>query len=289
MTHADPEDRGRGIAVSTGHVAFVLKLVLGIGKNAVDVRALRERIVVANGSAQALNFGLLLTSIGRIIAVFKVSIADSKHAEAAAERGIDAGDHAVALELIATEIIGNSSVLVAFARALGIHVVVVLRAQIGLHNLEVVGAAEREGIAVVGILAINVIPDFVSFVVILVPVVGPVVPVGCGNEAQAAKLVGRADSCVAVGRRLAFRVAERRNHVLLIIFDILLVLRIHIEGILRIDAGAGEFRRLVGEGVVEAAVANHVGRRFHSAGPGCAERRDVAHQAIRAIVTERFP
>ena len=208
MSHAYPEDRGRGIAVSTSHVAFVLKLVLGIGKNAVNVRSLRERIVVADGSAQALNFGLL-TSIARIIAVFKVRIADSKHAEAAAEGGIDAGDHAVALELIGAEVIGNSGVLVAFARALGIHVVEVLRAQIGLHNLEVVGAADRESIAVVGILAINVIPDFVSFVVILVPVIGPVVPVGCGNEAQAAKLVGRADSRVAVGRRLAFGVAER--------------------------------------------------------------------------------
>lgn len=288
MTHADPEDRGRGIAVSTSHVAFVLKLVLGIGKNAVNVRSLRERIVVADGSAQALNFGLL-TSIARIIAVFKVRIADSKHAEAAAERGIDAGDHAVALELIGAEVIGNSGVLVTPFRALGIHVVEVLRAQISLHNLEVVGAAEREGIAVVGILAINVIPAFGGGVISFVPVVGPVVPVGCGNEAQAPKIVGRADSCVAVGRRLAFRVAERRNHVLLIIFDILLVLRIHIEGILRIDAGAGEFRRLVGNGVVEAAVANHVGRGFNRTGPGCAERRDVAHQAIRAIVMELFP
>ena len=86
----EPEDHLRGVGLhGLGFIAargnLLVQIVARVARGSVDVRALRERIVVAVGSAQALNFGLL-TCFGRIIAVFKISIADGKHAEAAAER-----------------------------------------------------------------------------------------------------------------------------------------------------------------------------------------------------------
>ena len=121
--------------------------------------------------------------------------------------------------------------------------------------------------------------------------VRPVVPVNRCNEVQTADAIGSTDSGITGGRRFAFG-SGKRITVRLAFHSVGIrpfILRVAVEGVLSVDAEAGEFGRLVGDGVVHAAVANHERGAFNRAGPGSAERREVARQAVGTVVMELFP
>ena len=91
MTQTDDHGVCRGICINSGGTASGrgFPLILHVGRNSINVRALAERIVIANAHNITLEVEALVASLGIFEAVgrFSVNIAETKERLAPPQRG----------------------------------------------------------------------------------------------------------------------------------------------------------------------------------------------------------
>ena len=224
----EPEDHLRGVGLhGLGFIAargnLLVQIVARVARGSVDVRALRERILVAD---RARNAGRADAAV-----VDELSIAPAEHQEhfARTRRDVRACRNAVALHHAVAELAVAELKRHDFRRARQLPLIVeILAGQIELAEVELVVRADRNGEAVVGLLRVGALA-------------APGRPFNRRDGAQAFAAVRNADRAVAVRRAFVFFRAFRT------------VVRIGVRRPLEVAGEAGKRRRLVGDHVVEAA------------------------------------
>ena len=227
MNHAHRQLVAVGRSVGA---VLLFDLFLRIAAHHVDGRALRERIVVANRSDPAREVD--------VVRVVHVAVADLALDDAAAERVVGADAQAVAVNKAVVTVFSSffKEVLKASQRHAGtstsaheFHVVEPLAEGKELQAIaERVVAADRNGIAVIEILRIRAVAAVHRCV-------------GNDNAFKSAALVTHSQRCITVGAGLAFNA----NFLLAVV----------LEGVLRIAREAGEGRRHIADGIVDARPA----------------------------------
>lgn len=287
MNEASHDFNAAGIAVEVLGVAIAAhdgNIILRISGSRVDAGALREVVAVADSHVPTRHFeaAFLVCRVKSIVAavVVGIHVTNDRSERAAEDRvGSTEGD-AIAFHVGAIAILGisdfvglraiapSNAILLKAAERIEVAnftgIIEVLRRTVNLHEAEVVRGSKSSRQGVVELLVVRV-----------VVVVADIDRIDDDRSVEVA--VGRrhGSAVVAVSRGLAF---------------VAILLGIILEGILGIHLDAGEFRRSIGDHVVEAVIAiGHDSALNNRVAPAGGERRELAEEAIRAVVTERFP
>ena len=267
MDEADGAFNSAGLPVFV--FAVVAFLIRCIGERAVGVGALAQIVLIACRERPSGEVALVLVVFTQNLVglVVGINVARADLGRAAEERNISADREAPAFGKCITAAEIAERVNDADRRHVG--VVEVLNADVGLHNAEIVRAAEGDDERVVNVFAVELRRI--------------VRRIHDENHVHIAVLVRGADAVVAVDGGLAFR-AVRTG--VAVVFG----LAVAVKRILGVDVEARKGRRLVGDRVVKAGAARHeVGRIARIVAPGRAERGNRTREAVGAVVTERFP
>ena len=267
MDEADGAFNSAGLPIFGIAVFAVLKG--RIGESAVSVGALAQIVLVAGRDRPGGEVALVLVGdmLNLVRFVISIDVARANLGRAAEERNVSADREAPAFGKVVTTAYVGERINDADRRHVG--VVEVLNADVGLHNAEIVRAAEGDDERVVNVFAVELRRI--------------VRRINDEDHVHIAVLVRGADAVVAVDGGLAFR-AVRAG--VAVVFG----LAVAVKRILGVDVEARKGRRLVGDRVVEAGAARHeVGRIARIVAPGRAERGNRTRKAVRAIVTEIFP
>lgn len=222
---------------------------------AVDGRTLAESVFVAAADRPARDFLVGAVAVG-------VHVAGHTVGRAAEDRELRAEDDAVAVDVaVALAAHGvderNTEVFVAQAAADPVGVLEVLRGEVGGREAAVVVGAEGERHLILAVTGRGA-----AFVRV----------VEGTDEAEAAQLVGGAESGVAIGGGLAF--------------NALAVHAVVLEGVLSVDLGTVEVGRFVDDGVVNTAGVRREDEVLvaDDRAPAAAHRGEVGEDAVRAVV-----
>lgn len=222
---------------------------------AVDGRTLAESVFIAAADRPTRDFLVGAVAVG-------VHVAGHTVGRAAQDRELRAEDDAVAVD-VAVALAGhgvderNTEVFVAQAAADPVGILEVLRGEVGRREAAVVVGAEGERHLILAVS--NGKAAFVRVV-------------EGTDEAEAAHLVGGAESGVAVGGGLAFNAGA--------------VLAVGLEGVLSVDLGTVEVGRFVDDGVVNAAGVRREDKVLvaNDRAPAAAHRGEVGEDAVGAVV-----
>lgn len=222
---------------------------------AVDGRTLAESVFIAAADRPTRDFLVGAVAVG-------VHVAGHTVGRAAQDRELRAEDDAVAVD-VAVALAGhgvderNTEVFVAQAAADPVGILEVLRGEVGRREAAVVVGAEGERHLILAVS--NGKAAFVRVV-------------EGTDEAEAAHLVGGAESGVAVGGGLAFNAGA--------------VLAVGLEGVLSVDLGTVEVGRFVDDGVVNAAGVRREDKVLvaDDRAPAAAHRGEVGEDAVGAVV-----
>lgn len=224
---------------------------------AVDGRTLAESVFVAAADRPARDFLVGAVAVG-------VHVAGHTVGRAAEDRELRAEDDAVAVNVaVALAAHGvderNTEVFVAQAAADPVGVLEVLRGEVGGREAAVVVGAEGERHLILAVMGRGA-----AFVRV----------VEGADEAEAAQLVGGAESGVAIGGGLAFNAL------------VVLIQVVVLEGVLSVDLGTVEVGRFVDDGVVNTAGVRREDEVLvaDDRAPAAAHRGEVGKDAVRAVV-----